>query len=295
MLTQRPPTIDPQAASHWQQQAPSPSPWLHEEVGRHMEERLAWIKRQPTAWAHWEPVNGGLQTHQLIVRRYPQATCHVTEFTPERASYAQARLRKPWWTLAGWKRGPARFDIPPESSVQMLWSNMALHMAADPQALIGQWHRALKVDGFVMFSCLGPDTLSGLREVYRAKAWPAPTHQFTDMHDWGDMLVQAGFAEPVMDMERITLSFATAERLLEELRGLGRNLQPQRFAALRGRQWRRELLDELGRRPLQLEFEVIYGHAFKPSPRLSVRPETVLSLAQMRDTLRPAKSRPAGG
>jgi len=99
----------------------------------------------------------------------------------------------------------------------------------------------------------------------------------------------------VMDMERITLSFATPERLLEELRGLGRNLQPQRFAALRGRQWRRELLDELGRRPLQLEFEVIYGHAFKPSPRLSVRPETVLSLAQMRDTLRPAKSRPAGG
>jgi len=44
-----------------------------------------------------------------------------------------------------------------------------------------------------------------------------------------------------------------------------------------------------------LEFEVIYGHAFKPSPRLSVRPETVLSLAQMRDTLRPAKSRSAGG
>ena len=136
MLTQRPPTIDPQAASHWQQQAPSPSPWLHEEVGRRMEERLAWIKRQPTAWAHWQPVNGGLQTHQLIARRYPQATCHVTEFTPERASYAQARLRKPWWTLAGWKRGPAPFDIPPESSVQMLWANMALHMAADPQALI---------------------------------------------------------------------------------------------------------------------------------------------------------------
>lgn len=157
------------------------------------------------------------------------------------------------------------------------------------------WCQALNPQGFVMFSCLGPDSLQELRALYADLQWPPPHHAFTDMHDWGDMLLQAGFGQPVMDMERITLSFAKPERLLEELRGLGRNLQPQRFAALRGRQWRRELLDELEQRPLQLEFEVIYGHAFKPSPRLSVRPETVLSLAQMRDTLRPAKSRSAGG
>jgi len=38
-----------------------------------------------------------------------------------------------------------------------------------------------------------------------------------------------GFAEPVMDMERITLEFSTAEKLLDELRGLGRNLHVARF------------------------------------------------------------------
>jgi malonyl-CoA O-methyltransferase len=115
-----------------------------------------------------------------------------------------------------------------------------------------------------MFSCLGPDTLMELRTLYRSLNWPAPSHEFTDMHDWGDMLLSAGFAEPVMDMERITLTFATPERLLQELRGLGRNLRLGRFAGLRGRRWHRQLLDGLAQAPLQLTFEVIYGHAFKP-------------------------------
>ena len=175
----------------------------------------------------------------------------------------------------------------------MLWANMALHMAEDPQALIAQWHRALAVDGFLMFSCLGPDTLHELRALYQAMGWPALSHDFTDMHDWGDMLAAAGFAEPVMDMERITLTFETPERLLAELRGLGRNLHPKRFPGLRGRKWHAQLKQGIASMPIQMTFEVIYGHAFKPAPRLSIRPETVLSLAQMRDALSQRKSYPA--
>jgi malonyl-CoA O-methyltransferase len=290
MSTQRPPTIDPQAARRWQQMPPGPSPWLHEEVARRMEERLEWIKRQPQNWAHWEPVRGGLQAHALLVRRYSDATCFVLEAHEAKEEYAAKTIAKSWWHPARWKAKPTRFGMPVEGSVQMLWANMALHMAADPQALMAQWHRALAVDGFVMFSCLGPDTLQELRKIYQALGWPAPSHEFTDMHDWGDMLAAAGFAEPVMDMERITLTFETPQRLLEELRGLGRNLHPQRFAGLRGRQWRDQLHQALAGAPLQLTFEVIYGHAFKPQARLDMRPETVLSLAQMRETLNQRKS-----
>jgi malonyl-CoA O-methyltransferase len=184
----------------------------------------------------------------------------------------------------------------------MLWANMALHMAADPQGLIAQWHTLLGTDGFLMFTCLGPDTLRELRGLYAAQGWPEASHAFTDMHDWGDMLVSQGFAEPVMDMERITLSFATPERLLAELRGLGRNLHPQRFQGLRGRAWHARLLSELGQRlgaegstqALSLTFEIIYGHAFKPAPRLPVRPETRLSLEEMRSTLRQVNKKPFG-
>jgi malonyl-CoA O-methyltransferase len=173
---------------------------------------------------------------------------------------------------------------------------MALHMAADPQALLARWHEALAVDGFLMFSCLGPDTLRELRALYQSRGWPAPSHEFTDMHDWGDMLVQAGFAEPVMDMERIELTFETPQRLLQELRELGRNLHPQRFAALRGRAWRRQLEQALlqlaepaAGGQLKLTFEIIYGHAFKPQPRKAGASGATFSLEEMRDSLRNRK------
>ena len=286
MSTQRPPTIDPPAARHWQQLPPGASPWLHEEVARRMQERLAWIKLQPQSWAHWEPVRGGLQAHALLAHRYPDARCFVTEFHAQRAAYVAKLLAKPWWRPSRWGSAATCFETPAEGAVEMLWANMALHMQADPKTLMAQWHRALAVGGFLMFSCLGPDTVQELRRLYQARGWPTPAHEFTDMHDWGDMLVEAGFAEPVMDMERITLTFETPQRLLQELRGLGRNLHPQRFPGLRGRQWREQLHQALADAPLQLTFEVIYGHAFKPPPRLDMRAQTVLSLAQMRETLK---------
>lgn len=71
------------------------------------------------------------------------------------------------------------------------------------------------------------------------------------MHDWGDMLVQGGFAEPVMDMERIVLTWATPQALLAELRTLGGNLHRDRFAGLRGRRWQERLLSGLAERLAQ--------------------------------------------
>ncbi len=302
MSTERPPTIDPQAALRWGGRAQSASPWLHEEVARRMEDRLKWIKMQPQAWVDWEPVRGGLAAHAALARRYPKAQCFVFESSPHRMLTAKQALGKPWWKPSRWVGPPPRFQPPDEGAVQLLWANMALHMAADPQALLTQWHRALAPDGFLMFSCLGPDTLRELRDVYRSSGWPPPAHEFTDMHDWGDMLVNAGFAEPVMDTEQVTLTFDNGQRLLDELRELGRNLHTGRFPALRAKRWRGQLLMALAAQcrpsiqpqPLGLTFEIIYGHAFKPKPRLTVQSETVLSLDQMRSALRQGRTSARG-
>jgi malonyl-CoA O-methyltransferase len=289
---ERPPTIHPVAAARWQRAAPAASPWLHEEVGRRMEERLQWIKRAPTAWADWGPVRGGLEAHARVASRYPQAAVHVVEDEPARAAVARERLAKPWWRRLG-SGAATRFGPVPPGSVQMVWSNMQLHEAADPQALMRRWHEALEVDGFLMFSCLGPDTLRELRAAYAEAGWPPPGHAFTDMHDWGDMLVHGGFAEPVMDMERITLAFETPQRLLQELRELGANLHPSRFPALRGRGWQRQLHALIEQRlrgadgQLALTFEVIYGHALKPLPRARVAESSAISMADMRTMLHP--------
>ncbi len=293
MSFERPPTIDPVAAARWHATAPALSPWLHEEVARRMEQRLQWIRQAPQAWCHWDPVRGGLQAHALVRARYPQALCHIVETAPHLQAQAKA-LAPAWWSASRWKGAGVCFEAPAPGAVQMLWANMALHMAADPQALIAQWQKALSVDGYLMFSCLGPDTLRELRALYAALGWPLPGHAFTDMHDWGDMLIEAGFAEPVMDMEHITLTFASAPRLLQELRELGRNLHPARFAGLRGRCWKAGLEQALTERlaapehggQLALTFEIIYGHAYKPTPRVPVAGESAVSLQDMRAMLR---------
>ena len=284
-----PPSIDPIAAARWQRVAPARPPWLHEEIGRRMAERLEWIRLQPQTWADWDPVRGGIEAHRTVAARYPRAQCWVVEREGHRAEVARRELSAPWWRL---RAAAVRFGAVPPGGVQMLWANMALHDAGDPQSLISQWHRALAVDGFLMFSCFGPDTLRELRALHARRGWPPPSHQFTDMHDWGDMLVHAGFAEPVMDMERLTLTWETPERMRAELRELGMNLHRDRFPGLRGRGWQREFdaaAAESLRGPdgrLALTFEIVYGHALKPPPRIRMAGESTVSIDDMQSLLR---------
>jgi malonyl-CoA O-methyltransferase len=241
----------------------------------------------------------------LLQQRYPRSQRVGVESYPNRLARTRQQLALPAWQF--WKSAPAVQQQAPAGQAQMLWSNMALHVHPDPQALLRQWHEALAVDGFVMFSCLGPDSMRELRDVYAHLGWPPPTHDFTDMHDWGDLLVQAGFAEPVMDMERITLTYGNAEALLADLRALGRNLNASRHPGLRGRGWRRRLvaaLEEAGAlsrpgggserepvtgeaagRRLHLTFEIIYGHALKPTPRAKVAAQTQVPLQDLKAML----------
>jgi malonyl-CoA O-methyltransferase len=303
MATERPPTISPSAFAHWQRTAPALSPWLHEEVASRMVERLEWIRLQPKAWAHWGAVRGGQRAHIALLNKYQNSTCFFPlagELLADSAIKNIVKKLKNNSTKINWNISKI-FQKPPKTEVEvledgavdMLWANMQLHNALDPQALIAKWHRALAVDGFLMFSCLGPDTLRELRGMYEALGWPSPCHQFTDMHDWGDMLVQAGFAEPVMDMERIVLTYETPKKLLEDLRELGRNLHRDRFAALRGKAWKakleaalvKHLADPAEGGRLKLTFEVIYGHAMKPKPRIKLSEQSAVSLQDMRAML----------
>ena len=260
-----------------------------------MEDRLQWIRLQPKQWVDWAPVNGGLQTHSAVRARYPKANCLALETSELRLQKVKVALTNPWWKV--WQRQAVSVlslekGSPKQEFADLVWANMALHTAVAPQALLRTWHSLLATDGFLMFSSLGPDTLRELHPIYQQMGWGDPSHAFTDMHDWGDMLVQAGFAEPVMDMERITLTYATPADLLKDLRLLGRNLHHQRHQNLRGRGWKQALEnallalakpDQQGR--LVLTVEVIYGHALKPLPKVRLADQSSVTLAQMKTML----------
>jgi len=180
----------------------------------------------------------------------------------------------------------------PQEGVGLVWANMALHAETDVPALLRAWHRALKADGFVMCSGLGPDTARELKGVDHQMGWGLPTIDFIDMHDLGDAFVKAGFADPVMDMERLTLTWASAEEMLAELRTWGGNVAHGRHMGLRTPRWRARLLKAMTQalaRPdgrLALTVELVYGHAVKPAPRPKLTPETRVSLDDMKAMIR---------
>ena len=273
------------------------APWLHAEVGRRMAERLPIIRHPPQRWLDWWAHVGG--SAAAVRAAYPQAQRIAVE-ADEAARVRSSERLPPWWSRRRW--GPQAEAVVLQNAVdpaaaEMVWANMMLHAVADPPALFARWQQALAVDGFVMFSCLGPGTLRELRALYAQRGWPAPTPNFVDMHDLGDMLVQAGFADPVMDQETITLSWPDPAALLRELRSLGGNTAPQRHAGLRTPRWRTRLEHALAAlagpdgKP-SLGFEIAYGHAFRAAPRPKVGAATSVSLDEMRSMVRSGRVGP---
>jgi malonyl-CoA O-methyltransferase len=257
-----------------------------------MAERLSLIRLPPSSVVDWCSFNGAAQA--LLSQAYPRARMLRVEADAALLERGRTGAATRWWSPRRWAGAQLGFAMPSQlaaGSAELLWSNMALHLAVDPLALLQQWQRALAVDGFLMFSTLGPGSLQGLRRVYAGLGWPPPHAPFVDMHDLGDMLVHSGFADPVMDQETLTLTWPDADGLLRELRALGGNADPGRAVGLRTPRWRTRLCAALqqlqgpdGR--LRLDFELVYGHAFRAAPKPRVATQTTVALDDMRALVR---------
>ncbi|AVR95482.1 methyltransferase domain-containing protein [Pseudoduganella armeniaca] len=167
------------------------------------------------------------------------------------------------------------------TTVDLVWSNLALHWHPQPDRVFAEWRRVLRVDGLLMFSCFGPDTFQEVRAAFADVDLAPHTLPFVDMHDFGDQLVEAGFATPVMDMEKLTVTYDDANKLLADVRALGGNPLTTGRKGLLGRGAHAKLLAglEKGRRAdgkLVLTFEVIYGHAFRPAARMTKDGEAII-------------------
>ena len=239
---------------------------LETEIGARMLERLDYVRLAPRRVL--DAGAGPLRDARALGKRYGGAEVIALDYSRAMLRAGRRRFnflerRAPEPLCADFARLPLA-----AGAVELLWSNMALHWAADPLAALREFHRVLAVGGLLMFSTLGPDTLAELR----AAAGAARVHAFPDMHDLGDMLVTAGFAEPVMDMERLTIEYAGGEALLADLRASGQtSALAARARGLAGRRFRAALDERLAAQRrgdvLPVTFEVVYGHAWKAAPR----------------------------
>lgn len=176
-------------------------------------------------------------------------------------------LGRPWLAMCADVR-----QIPlAGASVDLVWSNLVLHWIDDPERAIREFARVLRPEGLLMLSAYGPDTFAELAAASAKALGSSRVRRFADMHDVGDMLVAAGFSNPVMDAERITLTYADARAFLADLQATAQSAtglaRERGLGGRRGIEALRGALDEQRRDGrLAVTFEIAYGHAWKATP-----------------------------
>ena len=161
-----------------------------------------------------------------------------------------------------------------DQSVGVVFSNLLLPWVADPARLFVEVSRVLRQEGLFIFSTLGPDSLRELRNAWPQANGTQHVNRFADMHDIGDAAVQAGLRDPVLDVDRLSVTYRDAEALLQDLTSMGaRNSLQYRRKSLGGTAAFRTMVETLNEQRidgfLRVDLELIYGHCWGPGARPS--------------------------
>ncbi len=270
------------AAPHYDEAA-----FLQREVGGRLLERLDLLKLQPETILDVGCGSGLITT--VLMKKYRKAK--VIGLDLASALVARARRRAPWLRVLHGAVSDATALPLADACCDLIFSNLALPWYPDLDRVLAEFRRVLKPGGALLFSTLGPDTLIELRRSWAAADGYNHVNGFLDMHDIGDALLRARLAEPVMDVERLTLTYADVDGLMGDLGKAGAgNVTAGRAPGLtgKGRLQAMRAAYERFRRPdglLPVSCEVVYGHAWGPVPQQD-RPRTagpaVFPLSQLR-------------
>ncbi len=246
--------------------------FLPREVADRLFSRLDYIKIQPKRILTLGCGTG--YELELLKERYPKAELYPMDIAT--AMLHKARRRAETQCING-----DMCQLPlAKNSVDMIISNMSIHWCKDFNLLFREVSRILQVEGLFMFTCAGPDTLQELKQAWKTVDDYDHVHHFSDMHDIGDMLIAAGFDDPVMDMEHILVKYPTVRALMKELRGLGsHNFSQKRNHGFTAKSTLEKMQQAYATRAIENKipatYEIIYGHAWAVEPAVTLNDEGV--------------------
>jgi malonyl-CoA O-methyltransferase len=205
-----------------------------------------------------------------LARRFRRA--HIVSVDAAAAMLSRARRKRPWFARHSLVQADAAALPFADHSIDVVFANLLLPWIADPGAVFAEVARVLRAEGLFAFATLGPDSLDELRQAWRRVDAGAHVFRFPDMHDVGDAAVRAGLRDPVLDVDRLSVSYQNPEQLLRDLTASGaRNSLGQRTRSVVTPSRFREMLARLEsvrhEGLLIFDFELVYGHCWGPGRR----------------------------
>lgn len=242
---------------------------LQREVAARLVQRLDFMRIEPQRILDLGTGTGVVA--EALLKRYPKAQVYALDLAP--GMLQRARRRGSWRRRPLCICGDAEALPVASGSLDLIVSSLTLQWCTDLGKVFEGFLRALRPEGLALFSSFGPDTLKELRQSWAAVDGRSHVNDFVDMHDLGDALVHAGFADPVMDMEYFTLTYPRVEGLMRDLKAIGaHNVTAGRARGLTGKGRLRTLAAAYDRYRtadglLPATYEVVYGHAWAPKQR----------------------------